>query len=155
MKPAPSARMSRILMIVGGLALTGAVLGAVLAPLLLVLLRAVVGGGGLATARDWYLLRVAGVGAALGAILLPATAWWLMRSVPLGAALLGTTLGTLLGGAAGVLLASVNPYVPIAGALAGYLASALLLRRRAQRRRELAAHAGAATLRGESPADEP
>jgi hypothetical protein len=53
-----------------------------------------------------------------------------------------------------VLLASLNPYVPIVGALAGYLASALLLRRRAQRRRELAAHAGASASGRESGADE-
>jgi hypothetical protein len=151
MTKASSGRLSRILVIVGGLAFTGAVIGAVLAPMLLVALRAVVGGNDVATGP---LLRVAGVGAALGAMLLPATAWWLMRSVPLGVALLGTTVGTLVGGAAGVLLASLNPYVPIVGALAGYLASALLLRRRAQRRRELAAHAVASASIRESRADE-
>jgi hypothetical protein len=149
MKNAISSRMSRILAVVGGLALTGAAIGAVLAPLLLVALRAVLGGG-LATTENWQLLRVVGTGAGLGAILVPATAWWLMRSVPLGSALLGTTFGTLVGGAVGVLLASVSPYVPVAGALTGYLVSALLLRRRAQRRRQVAANAGPAALRGES-----
>jgi hypothetical protein len=62
--------------------------------------------------------RLAGLGAelgaAIGALALPALGWALLRTVPLRAAVIGTSVGVVVGGAAGLLVgaASVNPYVP-------------------------------------------
>jgi Mg/Co/Ni transporter MgtE len=54
------------------------------------------------------------LGAAIGALALPLLGWALLRTVPLRAAVIGTSVGVVLGGAAGLLVgaASVNPYVP-------------------------------------------
>lgn len=79
---------------------------------------------------------VAMVGAGLGAVLLPAAGWLLMRQVPIGKALLGTTVGTLLGAWAGSAAPDVALPVPspILGALAGFALATVYLRIRATRR---------------------
>src|SRR4051812_9754400 len=47
------------------------------------------------------LMFAAMVGALFGGVLLPLTAWLFLRRVPLGLAVLGTAVGTIVGGVAG------------------------------------------------------
>ncbi|HSA55921.1 MAG TPA: hypothetical protein VLE53_09460 [Gemmatimonadaceae bacterium] len=148
---ASTARRSRILAVTGGLAITGAVIGAVLAPLLLWVVGSLLRSGARVPTTPAGFGLAALVGAALGVVLLPATAWWLMRHVPLGRALLGTVVGTLVGGGIGMFASALHPTISIGGALAGYLGSALLVRRRARAR--LGADRAPSAI-GDSPEDE-
>jgi drug/metabolite transporter (DMT)-like permease len=69
----------------------------------------------------------------LGAPLLPATSWLLLRRVPLGLSFVGTTLGTVLGGVLGwVLGGGINNPLrwPVGGALIGFFAAVIVLRAR-------------------------
>ena len=118
---ASTARRSRILAVTGGLAITGAVIGAILAPLLRWSVGSLLPAGTRVPLSAGGLGMAALVGASLGAVLLPATAWWLMRHVPLGRALLGTVAGTLIGGGIGMLASALHPTISIVSALAGYL----------------------------------
>jgi uncharacterized membrane protein len=79
------------------------------------------------------LLFVGSLGALLGGVLLPITAWLFLRRVPLGLAVLGTLLGTVVGGALGWILSSAPYQIQggLGGAFAGFALSALLLRLRA------------------------
>ena len=115
--------------------------------LAIALVGAIIGGamGGLLFAA-WAILRwvrtddatvvAVGVaaGAALGAVLAPLTSWLFLRRVPLGKALLQTTVGTTLGAAIGLAVDSVGPthrfIVPasLVGAIVGFLAAATRLR---------------------------
>lgn len=76
----------------------------------------------------------AGAGAALGAVLAPLTSWVFLRRVPLGKALVQTTVGTTIGAAIGLAVDSVGPthrfIVPasLVGAIVGFLAAATRLR---------------------------
>lgn len=124
---------ARIAAVTGGLMVAGALLGSV---------AAVVGAGvavavtdGVGVAVSWPILGWAGIiGAVLGAPLLPATSFLLLRRVPLGLSWLGTTLGTMLGGIPGWIAArmySGNPIVwPLAAAMAGFFLAVLVLRLR-------------------------
>jgi hypothetical protein len=72
-------------------------------------------------------------GGVLGAVLGPIAAWLLMRNVPLGLAVGGTTLGTLAGG--GIALVVVgDPVVAMLYGMAGFGISAIGLRLRVPRR---------------------
>jgi hypothetical protein len=64
----------------------------------------------------------AGVGAMIGTLSLPVLAWAFLRHVPLRVAIVGTGIGTAVGGAAGLLLgaSAVNPYVPFSLFLAPF-----------------------------------
>lgn len=114
--------------------------------LAIALVGAIIGGamGGLLFAA-WAILRwvtddatvvAVGVaaGAALGAVLAPLTSWLFLRRVPLGKALLQTTVGTTLGAAIGLAVDSLGPtqrfIIPasLAGAIVGFLAAATRLR---------------------------
>jgi hypothetical protein len=68
-------------------------------------------------------------------VLLPATAWIFLRRVPLGLALLGTLVGTVVGGALGWIVGIGNDPIQggLVGAFAGFAGAALLLRLRAAR----------------------
>lgn len=76
----------------------------------------------------------AAAGAALGAVLAPLTSWVFLRRVPLGKALLQTTVGTTVGAAIGLAVDSVGPpnkfIIPasLAVAIVGFLAAATRLR---------------------------
>ena len=82
--------------------------------------------------------RVIAVGAAggagLGAVLAPLTSWVFLRRVPLGKALLQTTVGTTVGAAIGLVVDSLGPsygfIIPasLIGAIVGFLAAATRLR---------------------------
>jgi hypothetical protein len=76
------------------------------------------------------LIFVGALGALLGGVLLPITAWLFLRRVPIGLAVLGTLLGTVVGGALGWILFSGADQIRggLAGAFAGFALSALLLR---------------------------
>jgi len=73
-------------------------------------------------------------GAALGAILAPLTSWVFLRRVPLGRALLQTTVGTTVGAAIGLAVDTMGPSrgyiipVSLVGAIVGFLAAATRLR---------------------------
>jgi len=133
--PARVAALTGVLMVAGGL------LGAI---------AAVVGAGiavavthGLAAAISWPILGWAAIiGAVLGAPLLPATSFLLLRRVPLGLSFVGTAAGTVVGAVAGWIAAVVmsgNPVVwPVLTALAGFFAAVLGLRMRFPGRAEVA-----------------
>jgi len=76
----------------------------------------------------------AAAGAALGAVLAPLTSWVFLRRVPLGKALLQTTVGTTVGAAVGLALDSAgltyrfNIPASLVGAIVGFLAAATRLR---------------------------
>jgi hypothetical protein len=55
----------------------------------------------------WFV--VAAGGAILGAPLLPATGWLLMRRVPLWLSFVGTTAGAVIGGVLGALVSRTSP----------------------------------------------
>jgi len=127
-------RLGRAVTVTLGIALVGAIIGGVI-------------GGALFTA--WYGLvrmrsndldpgmligRGAAAGATLGTVLAPLTSWVFLRRIPLGKALLQTTLGTTIGAAVGLLVdrAALTPesFVPatLLGAVVGFLAAAIRLR---------------------------
>jgi hypothetical protein len=76
---------------------------------------------------------VAMIGALFGGVLLPATAWIFLRRVPLGLAVLGTLVGTILGGSLGWVVMYGHGEIQggLVGGLAGFAGAALLLRLRA------------------------
>ena len=104
-------RTARVLGITAALGAAGAITGAlsgVIAMTVAVLLY-------LEVLPDARLIALsAKLGAAIGALALPALGWALLRTVPLRAAVIGTSVGVVLGGAAGLLMgaSSVNPYLP-------------------------------------------
>ncbi|HET7462231.1 MAG TPA: hypothetical protein VFJ82_13325 [Longimicrobium sp.] len=137
MKSSPA----RVAAVTGGLMVAGALLGS---------LAALIGAGvavaithGLGEALNWPILGWAAIiGAVLGAPLLPATAFLLLRRVPLGLAFVGTPPGAAVGGIAGWIAAvalSGNPLLwSVAGAVIGFFAAVLVLRIRFSSRREVA-----------------
>jgi hypothetical protein len=125
-------RTLRIVAVTVGLLAAGAVAGALAADAALLLASAVEGGG--LALNDWEpLLLVAGIGALFGGVLLPITAWLFLRRVPLGLALLGTVVGTIVGGSLGWIfrLGSSEIQGGVIGAFVGFACAALLLRLRA------------------------
>ena len=120
--------LGRIAAVTASLALVGAVIGGVV-------------GGVLLTVRfllsksdvvGWEVVGVL-VGAALGAILAPATAWLFLRRVALGRAIAETTIGTTVGAALGMAIETFVLKRPTAqfgliGALLGFFAAAVRLR---------------------------
>jgi hypothetical protein len=65
------------------------------------------------------------VGAALGAVLGPISAWLLMRHVPIGLALAGTALGTLIGAVIGIFVNELGG--ALAFGLGGFAVAAIAL----------------------------
>jgi len=126
-------RAKRIVLVTAGLMVAGSIFGGIAGAILTFLLGLPDGWTGLPA---WeYLLTGAVVGGLFGAVLGPLGAWLLMRDVPLGLAVGGTTLGTVLGGAAA--LASNAPGALFYAPVAGFGLAALVLRIHARRRRGL------------------
>src|ERR1051325_3924692 len=92
-------RTLRIAAVTGGLLVAGAVAGTVAAEAAF-LVAAVFSHTGEVINRQ-SLLTAGSTGALLGGVLLPITAWIFLRRVPLGLAVLGTLLGTVVGGTLG------------------------------------------------------
>jgi hypothetical protein len=118
----------RVVGVTAGLSLAGAAAGAVVG----LVMTLVTGGFASAPSIAAVLLPAAGVGAGCGAILFPVGAWTLMRSVPLGRALLWTLVPSSIGAAVGLGFFGLTAPVGILGATLGFAAAALLLRRSAR-----------------------
>jgi len=128
-------RIGRAVSITLAIALVGAIIGATVGGLLFAAWRSLhwisIGAG----ERSARVIAVgAAGGAALGAILAPLTSWVFLRRVPLGKALLQTTVGTTVGAAIGLGVDSVGLtysfIIPasLVGAIVGFLAAATRLR---------------------------
>lgn len=125
-------RITRILAVTGGLAVAGVVAGAVAGGAALALSLILLGEW--RAAVDLGIWRFAGViGAVIGAVAAPLTAWLFMRHVPIGRMIAQTTLATIVFGGIGFAL-HVNPFV---AAPVGFLAAAARLAVVTPRRREL------------------
>ena len=122
-------RTLRIAAVTGGLLVAGAVAGAIAADAAFVIAQTIEGGS-LSLIGLEPLLFVGSLGALLGGVLLPITAWLFLRRVPIGLAVLGTLLGTVVGGALGWILFSGSDQIRagLGGAFAGFALSTLLLR---------------------------
>ena len=138
-------RPLRIFAVTLGLAVTGAVFGA-LAGVVAFALGLLISQGFLRPGDLDALPFAGGFGAIIGAIAAPAAGWLLLRRVPLGRAVAWSVLGAVTGAVAGWVLgggfdAGTNgvrsfgdPFVnAVAGALLGFLIAAVVLRRRAGR----------------------
>lgn len=83
---------------------------------------------------DRGILVFAGIyGAVVGGILAPLVSWVFLRAVPLGKAMFRTTVAAAIGGAIGGVFLFVNPLIPIAGAVFGFLVEAANLYLKAPR----------------------
>ncbi|MFL5539824.1 MAG: hypothetical protein ACJ8J0_12565 [Longimicrobiaceae bacterium] len=122
-------RTLRIAAVTGGLLVAGAIAGAI-ASVLAFIIAAAIDSPGPSLMTLEPLLFVGSLGALLGGVLLPITAWLFLRRVPIGLAVVGTLLGTVVGGALGWILFSGSDQIRagLAGAFAGFALSALLLR---------------------------
>ncbi len=119
-------RVARIVVVSGGLVLTGAVVGTLCAYVAVTVLCLPV--PELRALLDAELFSISAiVGGALGAITAPMIFWGLLRFVPLGRAIGWCAVGSILGGVAGWFV------VPVIGALAcavaGFVVAAVVLRR--------------------------
>jgi hypothetical protein len=139
-------RATRILAVTAGLVVAGAVFGAVAGAvafgIVVLLARQTTAGSALG-----MLAFPAFFGAVIGAVAAPTAGWLLLRTVPLGRAVGWTTLGAVTGGMGGWLLATglgtrFTGHVPVlgnaieagtVGAVIGFVAAALLARRRSRR----------------------
>ena len=124
--------MSRFLRIAltVGLGVTGAVLGALCGVVLMTVADVIIFGmRGLRL--DIAEAVAAQVGALLGAVLAPTSAWLLMRHVPLWRAILDPTIGTCVGALAGILMGrddGVRFVLGLSGAIVGFIVSVFWLR---------------------------
>jgi hypothetical protein len=135
--------LMRIVLVTLGLAVAGLVAGAAVGVVMMACWMAPVGLRELM--RNPSMLVYGGVfGGMVGAVLGPAGAWLLMRTVPLGLAVGGTALGTILGAVAGLVTAGFAG--SFYGAFLGFGAAAVLLRVRSSRRRALASPADAPAI---------
>jgi len=125
-------RLGRVAVVTLSIATIGAIIGGALGAALLAVwgLRLGVRGTDFLASAGFG----AAVGAGLGAVLAPLTAFAFLRRVPLGRALAQTSLGTTAGAAVGLLVGSVSASsimslpAGLAGALVGFVASAVRLR---------------------------
>ena len=132
-------RWRRIALVTAGLAAAGAVFGTLVGTVVLFAWLASIGELGLAGRDAGFLASlVLFFGGGLGAVLGPVAAWVLMRHVPLWLAVGGPTLGTLAAGGVGLLLTG-NPVAAMLWGVAGFGASAVALRLRVPREKQLTA----------------
>jgi len=127
-------RALRIFAVTVGLLASGAVAGALAAAAALMIALAASGDGVRLSQMDGEIFAtVAMIGALFGGVLLPATAWIFLRRVPLGLAVLGTLVGTILGGSLGWVVMYGHGEIRggLVGAFTGFAGAALLLRLRA------------------------
>lgn len=127
-------RAQRIVQVTAGLMLAGFLFGGV-AGAVLAFVVAFPSDGWRTLLVPEFLLVGAAFGSVFGMILGPFGAWLLMRDVPLGLAVGGTTFGTVLGGLAA--LVSNTPGSLFYAPVAGFALAALALRVHARRRRPL------------------
>ena len=120
--------MKRVLIIIAGLAVTGAVVGGVLGAVAMALVVMIRDVRVFALTGTEALIAGATFGVVAGAILAPIAAWTLMRSVPLWRAIGEPAIGTTLGAAIATLLAPVGVAGPIFGGILGFIAAAVRLR---------------------------
>ncbi|MFN8572177.1 MAG: hypothetical protein U0132_08975 [Gemmatimonadaceae bacterium] len=114
----------RFLAITAGLSLTGAIVGAV-AGVAAGFLGSLFSSG-ITAALDPIGYDLAAVaGAMVGAVVAPLYSWLVLRTVPLGRAIAWTAIGTVIGGAGGVLLPAGNPIVT---SIAGFMLSGAAVR---------------------------
>ena len=124
----------RIAAITAGLMVAGGIFGAVSAAIGAMIAISITEGPG--HAFDIPIVPIATViGAMLGAPLLPATSFLLLRRVPLGLSWVGTALGTVAGAVIGWVVATSVPdgnwfTWPVIGALIGFFAAVAVLRLR-------------------------
>jgi hypothetical protein len=129
-------RIGRLVTVFASIALVGAVIGGAIGAILFVAWEGVyvLVFDAPDAPRGMLAAQGAKSGAVLGAVLAPITAWFFLRRVPLGKALLHTTLGTSAGAAVGLLLdrLSLARNWPLPAslllALAGFLGAAIRLR---------------------------
>lgn len=126
-------RAKRILLVTLGLMVAGSVFGGVAGAVLMILLGLT--DGWLALPPSPFLAVGVTYGAVHGAVLGPIGAWLLMREVPLGIAVGGTTLGTVIGG--GLAFALEAPGSIIYAPIVGFSVAAVALRAHARQRRGL------------------
>jgi hypothetical protein len=121
-------RPRRILVVTAGLVAAGAVFGAI-AGAIAVVISVMLAEDPAAVAEPTLYLIGAYFGAPIGAVSLPIVAWVLLRRVPLGRVILGSVVGTVLGGVAGWILPVMDDQVlrGLLGAGAGFLAAAVLM----------------------------
>jgi hypothetical protein len=129
-------RIGRLATVLGSIALVGAAIGGAVGAILFAAWEGVYifvfDGPG--AARGMLAVEGAKSGALLGAVLAPITAWFFLRRVPLGKALLHTTLGTAGGAAIGLVIDRLTlardwPLpASLLLALAGFLGAAIRLR---------------------------
>jgi hypothetical protein len=144
-------RIGRIAAVTAGLVAAGAVVGAVAGAAMCTLMLLLSGEPSkLWVARD-LLTFAASFGARTGAVLGPVAAWLLMRHVPLWRAIGGTALGTLAGGALGLLL--VGPVESIPAGVLGFGAAAVYLRVRTPGQARRIGAPAARVLPPEQPAE--
>lgn len=117
--------LDRVLAITGGLVITGGIAGAFTA-VATVLAEVVILDGPASLLQPFLELAIvaASVGGIAGSILGPIGAWGFMRRVPLWKAILGTSLGTIVGGAVGTVLLPIGM---LAGPVIGFFAAAIVL----------------------------
>jgi MFS family permease len=125
-------RSVRVVLVTAGLLAAGAAFGALAGVVAIVVGLALT--QGFASAFHPTVLAFVGLAGALcGGVLFPAAAWLLMRRVPLGLAVLGSVVGTALGGVIGWVLADmalVPVWPALLGAVLGFVAACVLLRQR-------------------------
>ncbi|HEX8318022.1 hypothetical protein [Longimicrobium sp.] len=128
-------RIKRIAAVTAGLMVAGGVFGTIAGMVVLIAWGMFDGGPFHFTLNDLSLLLQISVifGGVLGAVLGPVAAWLLMRHVPLGLAVGGTTLGTLAAGGV-ALVATGEPALAMLYGMAGFAISAIGLRLRVLRR---------------------
>ena len=119
-------QFKRVAAVTAGLAVAGAMVGALCGAIMMLAFILVEGTGGDPIHEFVALMAWGGmVGAALGAVLGPLSAWLLMRHVPLGLAIGGTALGTLIGAIIGIFVNELGG--ALAFGLGGFAVSAIAL----------------------------
>ena len=128
-------RIKRIAAVTAGLMVAGGVFGTIAGMVVLVAWGLIHADPSILTLEGlrFVLLFATIFGGVLGAVLGPIAAWLLMRHVPLGLAVGGTTLGTLAGGGI-ALVATGKPSTSMLYGMAGFGISAIGLRLRVPRR---------------------
>jgi hypothetical protein len=128
-------RIKRIAAVTAGLTVAGGVFGTIAGMIVLIAWGMFDGGPFHFTRNDLSLLLQISIilGGGLGAVLGPVAAWLLMRHVPLGLAVGGTTLGTLAGGGIALVIMG-DPVTAMLYGMAGFGIFAIGLRLRVPRR---------------------
>ncbi|HEU4453259.1 MAG TPA: hypothetical protein VFR81_09370 [Longimicrobium sp.] len=119
-------QVKRVAAVTAALAVAGAMVGAVCGAVLMLAFVLVEGTGGDPIGEFLAIFAWgAMVGAALGAVLGPLSAWLLMRHVPIGLAIGGTALGTLVGAVIGLFVNRLGG--ALAFGLGGFAVAAIAL----------------------------